>query len=534
MFPMSRNKGKANIYLGGFMASGKTSAGRELSRVTGRPFLDLDAVIEQRAGMTVAEIFANRGEPEFRSIETRVLKEVCELESCIVALGGGVLINDDNRRIIKDSGPLVILDVRPGTVRLRTSARPGQRPLLESENLEQLMWSRRKTYDCGDFCLQTDDISVDDVALKIREKFDLPLFPEGIERRSRRGENPGDKVIVGRGILHRLPELLGHDVVPFVVADAITVHMFGDRIDRKKGLAILPRGETAKSLERVGDLYRAFSDAGVDRSDTVVALGGGVVGDTAGFAAATWMRGVNLVQCPTTLLAQVDSAIGGKVGVNLLQGKNLVGAFHQPKIILSDTNCLASLSWQDYRQGLSEVVKYGLGEDPEFFEWLEENALPLRERDPGILSEAVSWCSRLKLEVVAEDEKERTGARARLNLGHTVGHALEAASGYKTWQHGDSVAVGMLVAAHLAFRTGDCDAETQDRLRILLCRLDLPNAPDTPWEGLLPHLEKDKKFEGGKTRLILPRTGAKSCVRDDISLDELRAAYEEVIKWKTD
>jgi len=530
---MTRNRGTGSIYLGGFMASGKTTAGRALARVTGRPFLDLDAIIEQRAGVTVAEIFAGKGEAEFRSIETQVLKEICELENCIVALGGGVLINDENRRIVKDSGPLVILDVEPETVRLRAATRPGQRPLLKRKNLEQLMSSRRKAYDCGDFRLQTDNLSVDGVVFEIRKKFDLPLFPEGVEQRICCVENPGGKVIVGRGILHRLPELLGRDAAPFVVADALTAHLFGSRVGRNKGLAILPRGETAKSLERVKALYQAFSDSGIDRSDTVVALGGGVVGDTAGFAAATWMRGVDLVQCPTTLLAQVDSAIGGKVGVNLPQGKNLVGAFYQPRLILSDTDCLASLSWQDYRQGLSEMVKYGLGEDQLFFEWLGTNASLLKERDPDILSEAVSWCSRLKLEVTAEDEKERTGARARLNLGHTVGHALEAASGYRTWQHGDGVAVGMLTAVHLAWRTGDCNAETLDRLRILLCRLGLPNSPDRPWSELLPHLERDKKFEGGKTRLVLPRTGARSCVRDDISLDQLHEAYEEVIKWKT-
>lgn len=531
---MPRNKGTKNIYLGGFMASGKTSAGRALARATGRPFLDLDAIIEQRAGTAVAEIFAGKGETEFRSLEAQVLKEICELENCIVALGGGVLVNAENRQIVKDSGPLVILDVKPETVRLRTEVQPVKRPLLESEDLEQLMSSRRKAYDCGDFRLQTDDIPVDGVVLEIREKFGLPLSHEGAGRQDRCVENPGGKVIVGRGILYRLPELLGRDAAPFVVTDALTVHLFGSRIGKMKGLAILPRGETAKTLERVSELYRTFYEAGVDRSDTVVALGGGVVGDTAGFAAATWMRGVDLVQCPTTLLAQVDSAIGGKVGVNLPKGKNLVGAFYKSRLILSDTDCLSSLSWQNYRQGLSEIVKYGLGEDHLFFEWLEKNASSLKERDPDMLTEAISWCSRLKLEVVTEDENERTGARARLNLGHTVGHALEAASGYRTWRHGDGISVGMLTAAHLACKTGDCDTETLDRLRMLLCRLGLPSAPDRPWGELLPYLERDKKFENGKTRLVLPRVGAKSCVRDDISLDQLHEAYEEVIKWKTD
>ncbi|MDO9508333.1 MAG: 3-dehydroquinate synthase [Thermovirgaceae bacterium] len=531
---MARNRGKANIFLGGFMASGKTSVGRELARVTGRPFLDVDAIIEQRAGMTAAAIFASEGETEFRRIEAQVLKEICELENCIVALGGGVLVNDENRRIVKDSGPLVILDVKPETVRFRVAAQPGQRPLLEMEDLEQLMRGRRKAYDCGSFRLETDALPVDRVVLEIQKKFNLSSFQKDGREQVFCGGGLGNTVIVGRGILERLPELLGRDVNPFVVADALTAHLFGDRIGKSKGLAILPRGEAAKSLEQVGDLYRAFSGGGVDRSDTVVALGGGAVGDTAGFAAATWMRGVELVQCPTTLLAQVDSAIGGKVGVNLPQGKNLVGAFYQPRLVLSDVNCLASLSWQDYRQGLSEVVKYGLGEDHSFFEWLEKNASALEERNPDVLAETTAWCARLKLEVVAGDEKERTGARARLNLGHTVGHALEAASQYRTWRHGDGVAVGMLVATHLACKTGDCDVETLDRLRTLLFRLGLPQAPDRPWEEILPHLARDKKFESGKVRLVLPRTGEKSRVRDDISLDQLHAAYEEVIKWKRD
>lgn len=530
---MTRNRERANLFLGGFMASGKTSVGRELARVSGRPFLDLDAVIEQRTGMTVAEIFSTKGEPGFRVLEAQVLKEICELESCIVALGGGVLVDEGNRRFVADSGTLVILDVRPDTVSRRGADQPGQRPLLESGDLERLWLSRRKAYDCGDLRIDTDDLAVDEVVRTILERFGLSSTERHGGEETFRRETATGTVIVGRGILDRLPDLLGPDADPFVVGDVLTGPLFADRIGRRRGLALLPRGEEAKSLQRVRTLYGAFSEAEVDRSGTVVALGGGTVGDTAGFAAATWMRGVALVQCPTTLLAQVDSSIGGKVGVNLPEGKNLVGAFYQPRLVLADVNCLASLSWKDYRQGLGEVVKYGLGEDPDFLGWLEAHASGLRDRDPDVLTETVARCAALKLDVVAEDEKERTGARARLNLGHTVGHALEAASGYGAWQHGDGVAVGMAVATRLACMTGDCDESTLERLRSILSVLGLPRVPDLPWKELLPHLVKDKKFEGGRVRLVLPRTGKKSHVRDDISLERLREVYEEVNKWKT-
>lgn len=529
---MTQNRERPNLFLGGFMASGKTSVGREISRITGRPFLDLDALLEERSGLSVAEIFDQKGEARFRQMEREALSEIAELENCVVALGGGVLVDEGNREVVTASGQLVILDVRPETVRRRAEGQPGKRPLLERDDMERLWESRREAYDCGDLRIDTDGLSVGEVVWTVLHHGDFALPPRTDARVTFRRETSAGTVIVGRGVLDRVSDFLGQEMSPFVVGDVLTGPLFADRLGERRGLALLPRGEAAKSLEEVNGLYRAFSGAGVDRSGTVLALGGGTVGDTAGFAAATWMRGVGLIQCPTTLLAQVDSAIGGKVGVNLPEGKNLVGAFYQPRLVLADVNCLVSLSWKDYRQGLGEVVKYGLGEDPDFLGWLEEHVARLRERDPEVLAETVARCARLKLDVVAEDEKERTGARARLNLGHTVGHALEAASEYRTWQHGDGVAVGMVVATCLACKTGDCDGRTLERLMGLLAGLGLPRVPDRPWEEILPHLVKDKKFEGGRVRLVLPRTGERSLLRSDVSLHRLREAYEEVIKWK--
>ncbi|HCR38638.1 MAG TPA: 3-dehydroquinate synthase, partial [Synergistaceae bacterium] len=317
----------------------------------------------------------------------------------------------------------------------------------------------------------------------------------------------------------------------FTVADKITGHLYGEGLGNPRGMFLLPRGEEAKQVCMVEKIWQAFADSAVDRGDMVVALGGGTVGDAAGFAASTWLRGVPVIQCPTTLLAQVDSAVGGKTGVNLPEGKNLVGSFHQPRAVVADVECLRSLSAMDYRQGLAEAVKYGLGEDPALFGWIETYAAAIRRRDMGLLVELVARCAAIKAEVVRQDEKEQKGVRERLNLGHTVAHGLEAASEYSGWSHGDAVSVGMVVAAHLSFRLGLCGRETPARLLELLSVLGLPVTPDRPWGQIMPHLLRDKKFRGGNPRLVLPRTKEGAVVRDDVPLKMLQECYEEVLAW---
>lgn len=512
------------------MASGKSSVGRELALRTGRPFIDLDSFIEERTGLAVAAIFAEEGEESFRCLERETLAEIAELEGCVVALGGGVLVEEDNRRIVEASGRLVVLEVSPGEVRARTAGQKGVRPLLQEGTLEDLLERRRAAYAGGDLRVATDGRDVAAVAEAVRLGLGLP---ERAAVPARRLDSPFGQVVVGDGILADLPELLRGRPAPFVVGDDLTLPLYAGALGERAGAAVLPRGEEAKTLEQVRRLYGTLSGAGIDRAGSVAALGGGTVGDTAGFAAATWMRGVALIQCPTTLLAQVDSSMGGKVGVNLPEGKNLVGAFHQPELVLADVGCLVSLGGEDYRQGLAEVVKYGLGEDPPFLSWLERHVEALRGRDRPTLVETVARCAACKLAVVAEDEKERTGARARLNLGHTVGHALEAASGYRGWRHGDAVAAGMVVAAHLACSEGICEPATLRRLTALLEALGLPRRPDRPWPEVVRPLLQDKKFERGRPRLVLPRTGSRAEVVAHLPLERLEAAYEAVRRGET-
>jgi 3-dehydroquinate synthase len=268
---------------------------------------------------------------------------------------------------------------------------------------------------------------------------------------------------------------------------------------------VLPDGEAHKTLATSADVYSALAALGANRDATILALGGGVIGDLAGFAAACWMRGIDFVQMPTTLLAMVDSSVGGKTGVNLPAGKNLVGAFHQPRAVIADTSTLATLPAREYRAGLAEVVKYGAIGDATFFDWLEANVDGLNARDDATLAAAIAQSCRHKAGVVARDEHEQ-GERALLNFGHTFGHALETATGYGNLLHGEAVAIGMLLAAHLSTALGRAPAADAERLAALLVALGLPvHAPASDATQLLELMRLDKKNLAGKLRLILWR-----------------------------
>jgi 3-dehydroquinate synthase len=271
--------------------------------------------------------------------------------------------------------------------------------------------------------------------------------------------------------------------------------------------SVVPPGEPSKSLDRAADLYDDLVRLRADRHTAIVALGGGVIGDLAGFAAATYARGLPLLMVPTTLLAMVDSAVGGKVGVNHPRAKNIIGAFHQPVGVWIDTEALASLPARELRCGLAEVIKYGVILDPQFFGFLEDNAEAIASRDPAALRHIVAHSCRLKADVVAQDEREETGLRAILNFGHTIGHAVEAAAGYCAHiPHGEAVAIGMVAEARLAERLGWIEPATTARLTRLIERLGLPTAipsqlaPDT----LIDAMGRDKKNQKGNIRFILP------------------------------
>jgi 3-dehydroquinate synthase len=331
-------------------------------------------------------------------------------------------------------------------------------------------------------------------------------------------------ILIGDGLLTQ-PEVLdryvpGRDVL--VVSNTSVAPLYLPSVaaslpGRRIVEAILPDGESHKTLATVSRLLDVLVTNRFSRDCTVLALGGGVVGDMAGFAAACYQRGVNFVQAPTTLLSQVDSSVGGKTGVNHPGGKNLIGAFHQPSAVIADTRTLKTLPPRELRAGLAEVIKYGLICDAAFFSWLESHMDELLAREPGALAHVIRRSCEIKAEIVGRDEREQ-GDRALLNLGHTFGHAVESATGYKQWLHGEAIGAGLLMAAAMSRESGLVSAQDVDRLKRLLERTGLP----TRIEGVTPasaldHMRIDKKVKAGRIRLVLLRSIGDSFVTADYS-----------------
>ncbi len=293
-------------------------------------------------------------------------------------------------------------------------------------------------------------------------------------------------------------------------------------------ILVAEAGEQSKAPDVAADLWEQLLDQGADRKTVIVALGGGVVGDLAGFVAATFGRGLRFVQVPTTLLAQVDSSVGGKVGVNLPTGKNMVGAFWQPRGVVIDVAVLESLPEREFKAGLAEVVKYGVIQDADFFAYLEQNVEKINGRDSAVLTYIVKRCCRLKADVVEQDEREETGLRAILNYGHTFCHAFEAATEYETLLHGEGVAIGMMCAARLAERLGRVDAAFVERQQKLLEAFRMPlDVPDVEHDELIELMYRDKKTERGKLRFVLPTRMGHVELVNDVGTDDILAALEE-------
>ncbi|TFH75157.1 3-dehydroquinate synthase [Gammaproteobacteria bacterium LSUCC0112] len=318
-------------------------------------------------------------------------------------------------------------------------------------------------------------------------------------------------IYVGTGLLTRadllLPHINGQQVL--IVSNDVVAPLYLDKListlsDKQCDVIVLPDGEHNKNLDTLNLIFDELLLKRHERGTTLIALGGGVTGDMAGFAAAVYQRGVNFIQIPTTLLSQVDSSVGGKTGVNHALGKNMIGAFYQPQCVLADIDVLESLPIRELQAGLAEVIKYGLLGNAAFFGWLEENMDALLARDVNKLAEAVMICCEEKARIVAADEKEG-GLRALLNLGHTFGHAIEAAMGYGTWLHGEAVAAGMVMAADLSRRLGWLDAADAARARALIERAGLPVAPppDMTPAQFLALMSVDKKVQAGKIRFVL-------------------------------
>jgi shikimate kinase/3-dehydroquinate synthase len=511
------------VFLIGFMAAGKTTVGVELARRLGRPFVDLDGRVEAEAGMTVREIFAAEGEAGFRARERRALDEILARGDAVVATGGGTPSFGDALARMRAAGPVVALTAPLAELLARVDD-PATRPLLgaAADETRALHARRAPVYRRAHFGVDTSGRDAAEVARLIEPGLAaLASLPEP-ER--------ADAVVVA----------LGERSYPIVVADGALAslgdrlrHRLGDRCRAvgivtddnvaplqlarvaaelaRAGLttchAVIPAGEAHKRLAEVERVAQTLAPT-LDRRSAVLALGGGVVGDLAGFVAATLFRGVPVVQAPTTLVAMIDSAIGGKTGVDLAAGKNLVGAFWQPTLVVADPATLVTLPARERRAAVGELVKVGLLEGEELFTLAAElaPALAAGVADPDRQIALIRRCAAAKAWVVSRDERETTGDRILLNLGHTVGHAIEAAAGYGTVLHGECVALGLVAACRVSARLGLCDALLEERTVNALrgAGLDVDLAP---WlrDDVLGRIGVDKKRTGSHLRFVALR-----------------------------
>ena len=343
------------------------------------------------------------------------------------------------------------------------------------------------------------------------------------------------RVLIGSGAISNKAswvEALGSKVA--VITNATVGDLYIDTlasaIDRDLDVIEIGDGEEFKNLKTFSQVIDRLVDGGHNRDSTIIALGGGVVGDIAGFVAASYQRGIGYIQVPTTLLAQVDSSVGGKTAVNHPSGKNLIGAFYQPDLVVADTDTLTSLPEREYLAGIAEVIKYGVIGDPEFFQWLEENVKDVSGREPSAMEHAIHRSCQLKAGIVTEDEREM-GNRAKLNLGHTFAHAIETTTGYRSYLHGEAVAIGMVMAADLSVRMDLCQPDTADRIRQLIEAYRLPIAsPKIPTPVMLDTMARDKKVIGGRMRFVLVKRIGEVSVESDVP----QRALEETLVAGTD
>lgn len=506
------------IALSGFMGAGKTTIGQRLARRLGWPFVDLDDEVAAAFAHPIPEVFERWGEPAFRAMEARLLRQALALPRRVVALGGGAVLDPQSRAVLTDRARWVHLDVPAAELLRRLGSHDAGRPLWSAETLLARLGERAEAYGAAPERLDADAPPADVVELLLRGADPMggqAARPAQVLREVP-VEVPGAEypVVIGRGLLDTLGERvrdIGRGPIA-LLSDWNVNALHGDRAEaalRRSGREVLrvalPAGEKHKAIAPVLEATDRLLNRGWQRGAPVVALGGGVLGDMAGLVAALTLRGVPFVQVPTTLLAMVDSSVGGKVGVNHRAGKNLLGAFHQPALVLADLDTLDTLPDRELRAGLAEAAKTGLLGDLELVRLLEERADAALARDPELLAEVVERCVRFKASVVAQDARE-ADLRRILNLGHTLGHALEQGLGYGTLLHGEAVAVGTVAAAELSCEHAGASADLPARIRALLRGLGLPiAAPSPPDRMLLRALAGDKKLQGGVLPWVLLR-----------------------------
>lgn len=525
-----------NIILTGFMGTGKSTLGRLLAERLNRPFIDMDTVLVARLGKPIAAVFAQDGEAYFRAAESALCQELAQKSGQVISTGGGALVHPANRQVLGATGILICLNASVDEI-LNRVAQNQDRPLLPGDRAErrqrseELLNARRPAYGAIPHQLDTTGqtpaqlvSAVEAILAAEAEAPGLTRIPVHIP------PNPYD-ICVGEGLLAQAGQLLRNRRLRpgpvVVVSNSMVAEHHAEPLLQslrtagyEPTLCLVPEGEQHKTLATISTIYDQLLAAGLDRNGAVIALGGGVIGDMTGFAAATYLRGVPFVQIPTSLLAMVDASVGGKTGVDLPQGKNLIGAFKQPAVVIIDTAVLASLPPAEVSAGMAEVIKHGIIGAPQLFAQLESYG-------PGNWKHLVVDAVRVKVAVVEEDPLEQ-GRRAVLNLGHTFGHALEQVSHYRI-RHGEGVAIGTVAATYMAAQLERCDPALVERVSATLQKAGLPvHFSGYPLDAVISAMGHDKKRAGKTLRFIIPQAIGDVVIINDPGIEYVRDALHFV------
>ncbi len=545
-----------HIFLTGLPGSGKSTIGRLAADLLGWPFIDTDDLIAQQMQQPIGQIFSTAGETRFRQLEAEALATAARAQNALIATGGGAVIAASNRALMRQTGLTIYLRTSVERAWQRLTQQTPQdenapvRPLLAGDNGQQklaaLYCARQRWYEEADLHLTTDTQTPHSLARQVvagATAHGALLAPDAPpEELSLDLGQTTSQAVVEWGGLHHLPQrlqALGFRRRAFIVTDTSVGQLYSaplkhilERASTETHIFTLPAGEANKSLASFQKIIDWLIDQRAEQHEPLLALGGGVIGDLVGFVAASYQRGIPLIQVPTTLLAQVDAAIGGKTAVNHPRGKNLIGAYYQPRLTLADPACLLTLPERVYREGWAEIIKYGVTLDAGLFDLLE-TAPAIQPQERALLTRVIARCIRLKLGIVQGDERDQ-GQRAILNYGHTFGHALEAITDYTTWLHGEAVSIGMEVAAQIAQAQGLLSHQNAARQRALLLAYGLPiSCPGIDVDAALERMRLDKKVRGGVMRWILATDIGQSGIYSDVPLSSVRQAIETVTRQQT-
>ena len=577
---MNIPQGLKRVVLIGFSATGKSVLAPLIAHRLGWDAIDLDDEIERAAGQTIPEIFQAEGERGFRAREHRAVCDAVARDCMVIATGGGAWLHAENRALLADDGFVVTLEARSGTIEARYAAAEEdsteERPMLAGADrrrrIETLKAARQPFYALSDLTVHTDDHVEDAVdyivsALQLRAGAVLQSESRLREMRNGPGVDPPPihdygpdvgcivetelaqyPVYCAWGLLERSADVLERVNLPgrvFLIVDDAVFDSHGatalgamEQAGRAVETYRVPSGEASKSLATLSLLYEWLSSHRAERRDVIFALGGGVITDLAGMAAATYLRGMPLVHAPTTVLGMVDAAIGGKVAVDLPSGKNLVGAFYQPRAVVADIAALATLRSRELRSGFAEVIKHGFIRDRSMLDLLDDSADVLLnpaaaisdESRRQLLVDVITRNQSIKAAVVSADERE-SDVRAILNYGHTLGHAIEAVTGYSTVLHGEAVAMGMVAVAEMGNALGLIDKALVTQHRRLIERFGLPtqSPPGLGRAEIVEAMSRDKKVIGGKQRWVLLESIGSPIVRDDVPQEIVSEAIDAVV-----